>query len=72
MGLKNASDQFQRMMDDVLDPVKDVADCYIDDIVVGTRVEEGGGDLMAQHEVDLRRVMEVLKKHSLVVDMNKC
>ena len=72
MGLKNASVQFQRMMDDVLDPVKDVADCYIDDIVVGTRVEEGGGDLMAQHEVDLRRVMEVLKKHSLVVDMNKC
>ena len=27
---------------------------------------------MAQHEVDLRRVMEVLKKHSLVVDMNIC
>ena len=43
MGLKNASVQFQRMMDDVLDEVKEIASCYIDDIIVGTWVPEGGG-----------------------------
>ena len=41
MGLKNAGIQFQMMMDDRLEPVRDVADAYIDDIIVGTRVESG-------------------------------
>jgi hypothetical protein len=45
MGLKNASVQFQRMMDDVLDEVKEIASCYIDDIIVGTWVPEGGTHL---------------------------
>ena len=71
MGLKNASTQFQRMMNDVLEPVNDVADCYIDDIIVGTQVPPGG-DLYQQHYHDLRRVMEVLKEQKLVVDINKC
>ena len=42
MGLKNASTQFQRMMNDFLEPVNDVADCYVDDIIVGTQVPPGG------------------------------
>ena len=71
MGLKNASIQFQRMMDDVLTPVRDVADCYIDDIIVGPRVEEGE-DLLAQHDKDLRRVLELLKENKLIVDITKC
>ena len=41
MGLKNASVQFQHMMDDILSSVKDTANCYIDDIIVGTKVVEG-------------------------------
>ena len=71
MGLKNASVQFQRMMDDVLRPVRDVADCYIDDIIVGTLVDEGE-DLYKAHDRDLRRVLELLLKNSLVVDVSKC
>ena len=71
MGLKNASIQFQRMMDDVLSPVADVADCYIDDIIVGSKVEEGE-DLYAQHDKDFRRVFEVLRENKLVVDISKC
>ena len=71
MGLKNASIQFQRMMDDVLTAVRDVADCYIDDIIVGSRVEEGE-DLLAQHDKDLRRVLELLKENKLIVDITKC
>ena len=71
MGLTNASQQFQQMMEDLLFPVRDVADPFIDDILVGTRVEPGE-DLLAQHEKDLRRVLDVLKKESLLADSTKC
>ena len=52
MGLKNAPQQFQRMMDWVLEPVNDVAVVYMDDTLVGTVVEKGE-DLIAQHEKDI-------------------
>ena len=49
-----------------------MADPYIDDIVVGTRVEGGSEEeLLMQHDKDLRQVLEVLKKEDLVVD-KKC
>ena len=70
MGLMNASQQFQQMMEDRLYPVRDVADPYIDDILVGTRVGPGE-DLLAAHDKDLRRVLDVLKKERLIVDMKK-
>ena len=41
MGLKNAGIQFQMMIDDRLQPVRDVAVAYIDDILIGTRVGPG-------------------------------
>ena len=41
MGLKNAPIQFQQMMDDLMSEVKDVCDVYMDDIIVGYRLEEG-------------------------------
>ena len=71
MGLKNASVQFQKMMESVLESVKDVADVYIDDIIVGTCLD-GEGDILEQHNKELRRVMEVLKGQSLIVDISKC
>ena len=71
MGLKNASVQLQKMMESVLESVKDVADVYIDDIIVGTCLD-GEGDLVEQHEKDLRRVLEVLKEQKLIVDISKC
>ena len=40
MGLTNAPQQFQQMIDWVLTDVRDVTDAYIDGILVGTRVEE--------------------------------
>ena len=67
MGLKNASVQIQKMMESVLESVKDVADVYID----GTCLE-GEGDLVEQHEKYLRRVLEVLKEQKLIVDISKC
>ena len=70
MGLMNASQQFQQMMEDRLAPVRDIADPYIDDILVGTKVEPGE-DLLAAHDRDLRRVFEVLKKEKLIADIKK-
>ena len=71
MGLKNAGIQFQMMVDDRLQPVRDISDAYVDDIIVGTRVEEGE-DLFAQHDKDLRRVLSVLVKERLIADIHKC
>ena len=71
MGLKNASVQFQRMMDDVLRPVNDIASCYIDDVIIGTWVEEGE-DLLLAHERDVRKVLDLLKEKRLVADIGKC
>ena len=51
MGLTNAPQQFQQMLDDRLLPIKDVADPYIDDIIVGTCVEPGE-DPIEKHEKD--------------------
>lgn len=70
MGLTNASQQFQQMMEDRLFPVRDVADPYIDDILVGTKVGPGE-DLLEAHDRDLRRVLDVLKKEELVADLKK-
>ena len=61
MGLMNASVQFQQMMDDRIQPVNDFADAYIDDILVGTWVEEGE-DLLEAHDKDLRKVLKLLEK----------
>ena len=67
MGLMNASGQFQQMLDDQLQGVKDVADGYIDDIAVGTcaNPQEGEDDLVI-HDRALRRVLDRLQEIELV------
>ena len=71
MGLMNASTQFQQMMDDRLEPVRDIADAYIDDVLVGTFVNDGE-DPRDAHLRDLRRVLDLLAKESLIADISKC
>ena len=51
MGLMNASQQFQQMMDEILQPVADVATGYIDDILVGPTAQPGE-DLIEAHARD--------------------
>ena len=70
MGLTNASQQFQQMMDDRLAPVRDIATPYVDDILIGTTVGEGE-DLLEAHNRDLRRVLKILEEEKLVVDPKK-
>jgi len=71
MGLKNAGQQFQAMVEDRLEPVRDIADPFIDDIVVGTKVEPHE-DPIEKHYQDIRRVLDILAREKLVVDWNKC
>ena len=71
MGLMNASQQFQQMMDNRLESVSDVATPFIDDIIIGTRAEPGE-DLYAKHFSDVLRVMELLKIDKFVADPKKC
>ena len=59
------------MMDDVLEPIKDIANSYIDDILVVTFVAEGE-DLFSAHDRELRRVWDLLQEKHLVVDISKC
>ena len=71
MGLKNAGIQFQQMMDDRLKKVSDTTNAYMDDILVGTVVEEGE-DLLAAHDKDLRRTLQCLADDKLAADIGKC
>ena len=74
MGLKNASQQFQAMVEDRLEPVRDVADPFVDDIVIGSKVDthKPSIDLIDKHYLDIRRVLEILKKEKLVAEFAKC
>ena len=49
------------MIDDRLQPVRDKATPYIDDILIGTRVDEEE-NLFEIHFQDVQRVLEVLKE----------
>ena len=63
-GLKNAGQDFQRLMDEILGDVPRVF-VYIDDILVASETEE-------QHLEDLRHTFDTLKDNGLVVNRKKC
>ena len=63
-GLKNAGQDFQRLMDEILGDVPRVF-VYIDDILVASETED-------QHFEDLRHTFETLKENGLVVNRKKC
>ena len=63
-GLKNAAQTFQRLMDNVTHQLPGVF-AYIDDVLVAS-------PSAAQHESDLRRLFDALKRFGLVVNSSKC
>lgn len=71
MGLTNAAQQFQAMMEDCLECIKDIADPYIDDILISTRAEPGE-DLLQKHYQHIRRVLNALLEKRLIADIRKC
>ena len=72
MGAKNGNAAFQRMMEDLLQRVRDCADPFVDDIIIGSGTEDMTDDeLIEAHEKELRRVLGVLDKHSKVCKPTK-
>ena len=72
MGAKNGNAAFQRMMEDLLSPVRDCADPFVDDIIIGSGTEDMTEDeLIEAHEKDLRRVLSELDKHNMVCKPTK-
>ena len=70
MGLMNSSQQFQQMMEDRLKSVSDFTTPFIDDILIGTKAEEGE-DLYEKHYQQVCQVMDILEKDKLVGDVRK-
>ena len=72
MGAKNGNAAFRRMMEDLLGPVRDGADPFVDDIIIGSDTENMTEDeLIEAHEKDLRRVLSELDKHNMVCKPTK-
>ena len=72
MGAKNGNAAFQRMMEDLLGPVRDCADPFVDDIIIGSGTENMTEDeLIDAHEKDLRRVLSELDQHNMVCKPTK-
>ena len=65
MGAKNGNAAFQRMMEDLLGPVQDCADPFVDDIIIGSGTEDMTEDeLIYAHEKEL-------DKHNIVCKPTK-
>ena len=69
MGIKNGPAIFQRVMDDLLQGLG-CADVYIDDIIIGSSgdTEE---ELLANHDREVRAVLDGLRKQDLVAWVSK-
>ena len=63
-GLKNAGQDFQRLMDEILGDIPRVF-VYIDDILIASETYD-------QHYEDLKNVCQILEKHGMVVNRAKC
>ena len=72
MGLKNGVAIFQRVIEYCLEDVRDVADPYVDDIIVGTAWKGSWEATVEAHDQDLRRVLDKLAQHEMVVDEKEC
>ena len=65
-GLKNARATYQRMMTRMFrDKIGHMTEVYIDDMVIKSKQE-------AQHVEDLQGVFEILQKHRLCLNVEKC
>ena len=72
MGAKNGNVAFRRMMEDLLGPVRECANLFVDDIIIGSGMEDMSEDeLIKAHEKDLRRVLDILDRHQMVCKPTK-
>ena len=67
IGAKNGNAAFQRMMEHLLHAIRDCADPFVDDIIIGSGTEDmTNNKLIETPEKEMRRIFGVLDKHSMV------
>ncbi|KAF1316450.1 reverse transcriptase, partial [Globisporangium splendens] len=70
-GLKNAPATFNRMVTNVLHPLREFAPSYFDDIFVHSKASEGKKDV-GVHLEHLRQVFQVMRENKLYANLKKC
>ncbi|KAF1326562.1 reverse transcriptase, partial [Globisporangium splendens] len=70
-GLKNAPATFNRMVTNVLRPLRTFAPSYFDDIFVHSKAANGKSDVDA-HLDHLRQVFQVMRENKLYANLKKC
>ncbi len=71
MGLTNAGQQFQAMLEWVLRDCREFCRPYIDDILIATKAKPGE-DVVEKHNFHIREVLKALKQEVLIADPDKC
>ena len=70
-GLKNAPATFNRIVTNILRPLRDFAPSYFDDIFVHSKASVGRTDLET-HLIHLRQLFEVMRENKLYANLMKC
>ncbi|KAF1334018.1 reverse transcriptase, partial [Globisporangium splendens] len=70
-GLKNAPATFNRMVTNVLRPLRTFAPSYLDDIFVHSKTTNGKSDVDV-HLDHLRQVFQVMRENKLYANLKKC
>ena len=68
MGVTNGNAVFQRMLENLLEPVRDCADLFVDDVIIASGDYE---ELLEAHERDVTRLLDLLVRHKLTGSSDK-
>ena len=72
MGVTNGNAAFQRMLKNLLEPVRDCADLFVDDVIVASGDPSMSYDELPEaHERDVTRVLDLLVRHKLTGSSDK-
>ena len=72
MGCENGNASFQKMSEDILKPVADCADPFLDELIIGWGTEGMiHGEVLAAHEAHMRRVLDILVSLQLTKSADK-
>ena len=72
MGVTNGNAAFQRMLENLLEPVRDCADPFVDDVIIASGDPSMSYEgLLEAHERDVTRVLDLLVRHKLTGSSDK-
>ena len=65
MGVTNGNAAFQRMLENLLEPVRDCADPFVDDVIIASGDPSMSyEELLEAHERDVTRVLDLLVRET--------